>query len=72
MNKEIVVEVKDTLEETASLLAELLDDDNEIATILAGEVHRPVNIEEINTKVPDGEITIDLDRLSIWIDPIGM
>lgn len=72
MNKEIVVEVKDTLEETASLLAELLDDDNEIATILAGEVHRQVNIEEINTKVPDGDITIDMDRLSIWIDPIGM
>nr|AEE63501.1 unknown [Dendroctonus ponderosae] len=71
LNKELIVEVKCNSIDTALMLAELLNDDREIANILAEEIHKDVSIEEINTKIlPDETISFDLEQLSIWIDPI--
>lgn len=73
LNKELVVEVKSNSIDTALMLAELFNDDREIANILAREIHRDVSIEEINTKiVSDETISLDIEQLSIWIDPIGI
>ncbi|CAG9767659.1 unnamed protein product [Ceutorhynchus assimilis] len=70
LNKYILVEVKESQEATAALLAELLDDDEEVAQMLATEVHRIIDIKEVKTKIPQGTIDIVIDDLSIWIDPI--
>ncbi|XP_066138311.1 inositol polyphosphate 1-phosphatase isoform X2 [Euwallacea fornicatus] len=72
LGKEIVVKVKGSKEETSDLLAELMNNDREAANLLADEVHREVKLEDINTKhVPHGVIGgIDVEHLSIWIDPI--
>lgn len=62
--------------ETAQLFEAVLDGNKNVAKILASEVHRKVQINDIifdndkdTTKVPD--IHIDIDRLGFWIDPIG-
>lgn len=65
----MTVTVCGTQEETAKLLASVLDGDNTAASLLARAIHQdPVTIEA-NT---DG-LTVPLSpsELGIWIDPIG-
>lgn len=64
-----MIEVKDCKNDTATLLAELLDE--QIATILADEVYK--NVSTVNTAVlPTEEFSVDGNKLAIWIDPIGL
>ncbi|XP_066256934.1 inositol polyphosphate 1-phosphatase [Euwallacea similis] len=72
LGKEIVVEIKETKKETSDLLAALMNDDREMANLLSDEVHKQVKLEDINTKQVPHEVTdgIDVEHLSIWIDPI--
>ncbi|XP_050309681.1 inositol polyphosphate 1-phosphatase [Anthonomus grandis grandis] len=70
LNKEMTIEIQETQEETSSLLSELFNDNEEIAKLLATEVHKVVELENIYTKYPVDDFSMDLNKLSIWIDPI--
>ena len=73
LGKTIVVEVCSTSTETTKLLAEVLNDDAEIAELLACEIHKEISLGELPIQV-DTELcdfNIDIDDLGIWIDPIG-
>lgn len=65
----VTVTVCRTEEETAALLASVLDGDRTAASLLARAIHQDPATVEANT---DG-LTIPLSpsELGIWIDPIG-
>lgn len=65
----VTVTVCSTEEETAALLASVLDGDKTAASLLAGAIHQDPATIDANT---DG-LTVPLSpsELGIWIDPIG-
>lgn len=72
MGEEIAVEVKPSLDETSALLEKVLNGDEVAAKILATEVHKTVDIGDIRTRIPERDFQINLEKLGIWIDPIGI
>lgn len=70
LGEKICVEIKHNEEETSNLLEIVLNGDHVAATLLAAEVHRDLNIEDINTDVPSKKFGVNFDELGIWIDPI--
>lgn len=73
LGKTVVVEVCSTSAETTQLLAEVLDDDAEIAELLASEIHKEITLDEVpvDINIASCDFDIDIDDLGIWIDPIG-
>ncbi|XP_044762186.1 inositol polyphosphate 1-phosphatase [Coccinella septempunctata] len=70
LGQEITVEIKKTLQETADLLRIILNGDSTAAYLLAEEVHRHVDIRDVNTKRVEYDWWMDLQEIGIWIDPI--
>ncbi|XP_043267278.1 inositol polyphosphate 1-phosphatase [Venturia canescens] len=73
LGKTVVVEVCPTSTETTQLLAEVLDDDVEIAQLLASEIHKEILLDEVPIDVETAgnwDFDIDIEDLGIWIDPI--
>lgn len=69
LGENITVRVCETKEQTADLLAKVLDGNAEAASLLAAVVHSEVTAkidEELIRKVP----VLPLDNIGIWIDPI--
>lgn len=65
----MIVTVCSTEEETAALLATVLDDDHTAASLLAKAIHQDPATVEANT---DGlTVSLSPSELGIWIDPIG-
>lgn len=65
----MIVTVCSTEEETAVLLATVLDDDHTAASLLAKAIHQDPATVEANT---DGlTVSLSPSELGIWIDPIG-
>ncbi len=60
------------MEDTAVLLRQVLDGDDEAADLLAEVLHSVVSLEDIPVSaVPSDEPLVNLDELALWIDPIG-
>ncbi|XP_056634903.1 inositol polyphosphate 1-phosphatase isoform X1 [Diorhabda sublineata] len=70
LGEKICVEIKHNEEETSNLLEIVLNGDHIAARLLAGEVHKHLNIEDINTDVPHEPFDVKFNELGIWIDPI--
>lgn len=73
-NQDVTIKVGRTVEETLRCLSEALDDDPESARCLAEAAHKEFTLEDLNVdSYPPGEQEehIDLERIGIWIDPIG-
>lgn len=65
----MIVTVCSTEEETAALLATVLDGDHTAASLLAKAIHQDPATVEANT---DGlTVSLSPSELGIWIDPIG-
>lgn len=65
----MIVTVCSTAEETAALLATVLDGDHTAASLLAKAIHQDPATVEANT---DGlTVSLSPSELGIWIDPIG-
>lgn len=65
----VAVEVCDTEEETAALLATVLDGNHTAASLLARAIHQ--NPETIDTSTEALTVPLRPSELGIWIDPIG-
>ncbi|KAH0560850.1 inositol polyphosphate 1-phosphatase [Cotesia glomerata] len=75
LDKTVIVKVCSTSEETTKLLSQVLDDDVETAGVLAMEIHRDIELSEINPAVDynyleNYDVDVDIADLGIWIDPI--
>ncbi|KAI4501876.1 hypothetical protein M0802_003211 [Mischocyttarus mexicanus] len=70
--KTIIVEVCSTCLETTNLLAEVMGNDIENATFLAEEVHKEIQLKDVNImeKIPN-HFNLPMEDLGIWVDPIG-
>lgn len=65
----VTVTVCGTEDETAALLAAVLDGDRTAASLLAGAIHQDPASIDAHT---DGlAVPLDPSQLGIWIDPIG-
>ena len=65
----VIVTVCSTEEETAKLLASVLDGDHTAASLLARAIHQdPVTIEAHTDSLT---VPLSPSELGIWIDPIG-
>lgn len=71
LGEKICVEIKSTEEETSNLLETVLNGDQIAAALLAAEVHREIHVEDIKTNLRQ-EFEVALEKLGIWIDPIGI
>lgn len=65
------MDIKEDHQETADLLENVLNGDKKAASLLAEEVHRIIEIEEVNTKIPEEKCRLEVEKIGIWIDPIG-
>ncbi|XP_074032748.1 inositol polyphosphate 1-phosphatase isoform X2 [Leptinotarsa decemlineata] len=70
LGQEICVEVMPSQQETSNLLEKVLNGDRIAAELLAAEVHKEIELAEINTTIPQQDFCIDLTELGVWIDPI--
>lgn len=73
LGETISIEIKDSVEGTAETLEKILDGNSRAATILANEVHREIDIKDVNigdVPLPDA-LQVEMKTLGIWIDPIG-
>ncbi|EZA60137.1 hypothetical protein DMN91_010032 [Ooceraea biroi] len=70
-NETIIVEVCPCCEDTAKLLARVMNDDV-AARLLATEVHKDVQFSDVSTDVKEipTDLEIDMNDIGIWIDPI--
>lgn len=68
----IIVEVCSCSEDTANLLAKVMNDDGAAAEVLATEVHRDIPFSDVSTDAKEipTDIEIDMNDIGIWIDPI--
>lgn len=65
----VTITVCTTVEETAALLATVLDGDHTAASLLAQAIHQnPATIDAITDTLT---LSLSLSDLGIWIDPIG-
>lgn len=73
LGESIIVEIKDTPEFTSDLLSVVLNGNKIAANLLSREVHKLIQLNDVNTSAPPNDIKLDLtlDNLGIWIDPIG-
>lgn len=70
--QDINIKVGETVEETLQCLFEALDDDLESARSLAEAAHKEFTLSDLNVdSYPPNEENIDLEKIGIWIDPIG-
>lgn len=69
MGESVTVRVRDSQEETASLLLEVLNDNSAAANLLSKAVHSRPTIEIPDLDIPD-DFEIILEEIGIWIDPI--
>lgn len=70
---DITIIVGETVGETFQCLSEALDDDLESAKSLAEAAHKEFTINDLNVdSYPPDEEDFDLEKIGIWIDPIGM
>lgn len=65
----VTVTVCGTEDETAALLATVLDGDRTAASLLAGAIHQ--DPATINAHTDGLAVPLDPSQLGIWIDPIG-
>lgn len=65
----VTVTVCGTEDETAALLATVLDGDRTAASLLAGAIHQ--DPDTINAHTDGLAVPLDPSQLGIWIDPIG-
>lgn len=73
LGETISIEIKENVEYTAEMLEKILDGNHHAATILATEVHREIDVSDVQTgsvEIPTN-LTVDMTELGIWIDPIG-
>lgn len=71
LGESVKVEIKESIAETSALLQTVLVGDTLAAEKLALEVHRDIQMSDVNTSfIPKDEIEIG-ETLGIWIDPIG-
>lgn len=72
LGETITVEVKETEAETAELLCKVLNGDKNAANLLAMEVHKTIEMDDINSQISGClDLNIPVKDLSVWIDPIG-
>lgn len=69
---DVTINVGETVDETLKCLSEALDDDLESAKSLAEAAHKEFTLEDLNVDSypPENEL-VDLEKIGIWIDPIG-
>ncbi|GAB6027877.1 3'(2'), 5'-bisphosphate nucleotidase 1 [Chamberlinius hualienensis] len=73
LGENVVVEVKRTVDETAKLLAKVLDNDVDAANTLAAVVHgNPNSLPFVSNEhiAQSNNIEFSLENFGIWIDPI--
>lgn len=69
LGETVTVKIQQTAEKTKSLLASILDENKEAASILAEIVHTDVSIcDTCSTQNLDQNLNVD--NLGVWIDPI--
>ncbi|XP_046617074.1 inositol polyphosphate 1-phosphatase [Neodiprion virginianus] len=71
LGESVTVKVCSNFDDTANLLEKVLNNDSEVANLLAVEVHREIQLSDVpgNNHVPDN-LKLTTDALGIWIDPI--
>lgn len=69
LGETVIVDVKETEEETAALLAKVLDGNMRAAGLLASCVHNNVTIS-FDLDVDEVNVELPLSDMGIWIDPI--
>ena len=62
-----------SIKATADLLSRVLDNNQEASLALATAVHECLDVSQLEAEIGDAHIpgTLDLDRVSFWLDPIG-
>ncbi|VEN57918.1 unnamed protein product [Callosobruchus maculatus] len=70
LGEKICVQVEETEEKTAHLLKRVLSGDQLAANLLAAEVHKEIDLKDVDTNIPSTDFEVDLHDLAIWIDPI--
>lgn len=72
LGETITVEVQETEAATSELLCKVLNGDRNAADLLAAEVHKDIEVDDINSQISGYlDLNIPVKNLSIWIDPIG-
>jgi len=70
--KDVTIQVGETVEETLQCLSKALGDDLDSAKSLAEAAHKEFGPKDLNVDCyPPEEDNFDLDKIGIWIDPIG-
>jgi len=70
--QEVTIQVGETVEETFQCLSKALDDDLDSAKSLAEAAHKEFGSKDLNVDCyPPEEENLDLEKIGIWIDPIG-
>ncbi|KAJ9577485.1 hypothetical protein L9F63_005986, partial [Diploptera punctata] len=70
LGETITVQVQESESETAELLSRVLGGDMLAAEVLAAEVHRDLNAEELALEKDLPQMNLPLDGCGMWIDPI--
>ena len=73
LGSEIVIEVKQSAEDTAKLIATVLEGKESAAHLLADLIHDKTFLEEDELQLLEKDLDFDLPltNLGIWVDPIG-
>lgn len=70
--QDVTILVGETVEETFQCLSKALGDDLESAKSLAEAAHKEFGLNDLNVDCyPPKEENFDLEKIGIWIDPIG-
>lgn len=71
LGESVTVEVCENFNDTAKLLEKVLNNDSEAASLLATEVHRDIELDDVpgGNLLPD-DLGLVVNDLGIWIDPI--
>lgn len=70
--QDVTILVGETVEETLQCLSKALGDDLDSAKSLAEAAHKEFGSKDLNVDCyPPEEENLDLEKIGIWIDPIG-
>lgn len=70
--QDVTILVGETVEETFQCLSKALGDDLVSAKSLAEAAHKEFGLNDLNVDCyPPEEENLDLEKIGIWIDPIG-
>lgn len=70
--QDVTIQVGETVEETLQCLTKALGDDLDSAKSLAEAAHKEFESKDLNVDCyPAEEENLDLEKIGIWIDPIG-